>query len=178
MDDGIAFSNPDSPEYLQSANKMDPNLAGRLKDVYVTSVDPLPLDKVPSRYDPNRPLPINRYTELFDMGYKESRVVPKGRVSLLQAIKFITDHRDNPDEYTIQRIAEENEIKPEVAGEFVERSMFIVFVRLMNDCPLSADIIKHFRSFEVFIPGQTDKKALQEAVQKRLAATPNMKKLI
>lgn len=64
----------------------------------------------------NKPLPLQRYTENFDLGYKESVRVPPGRVSLLQAIDFISKHQNNPAEWTIEKIAEENKIKPDVAS--------------------------------------------------------------
>lgn len=50
------------------------------------------------------------------LGYKDSDRVPPGRVSLLQAVNFITKYQSNPDEWTIEKIAEENKIKPDVAS--------------------------------------------------------------
>lgn len=61
-------------------------------------------------------LPLKRYTEQFPLGYKESDRVPPGKVSLIQAIKFMSEHRTNPKEWPIDRIAEENKIKPDLAG--------------------------------------------------------------
>lgn len=60
---------------------------------------------------------MQRYTELFALGYKDSIRVPPGRVSLLQAIHFISKHQSNPEEWTVEKIAEENKIKPEVASK-------------------------------------------------------------
>lgn len=107
----------ESPEYLDRTNKKNPALDDRLKDVYVTSTEPPENEKASSRNDPDRPLPLKRTTDYFELGYKESDTVPPGKVSLIQAMKFITDHRKNPTEYTITRIAEDNNIRVEVAGE-------------------------------------------------------------
>lgn len=62
-----------------------------------------------------KPLPKQRPTEFFELGYKDTDHVRPGRVSLLQAINFISKHQSNPDEWTIEKIAEENKIKPDVA---------------------------------------------------------------
>lgn len=64
----------------------------------------------------DKPLPISRSTDVFELGYKESDKVPPGRVSLLQAINFITNYQQQPEVWTIEKIAEENKIKPEVAS--------------------------------------------------------------
>lgn len=64
-----------------------------------------------------KPLPANRSTDQFMLGYKESERVPPGKVSLLQAISFITKHQSSPEEWTIEKIAEENKIKPDVASK-------------------------------------------------------------
>lgn len=37
-------------------------------------------------------------------------------MSLLQAINFISNHQSNPQEWTVEKIAEENKIKPDVAS--------------------------------------------------------------
>lgn len=66
-----------------------------------------------------KPLPKQRPTEFFELGYKDTEHVRPGRVSLLQAINFISKHQSNPDEWTIEKIAEENKIKPDVARMIV-----------------------------------------------------------
>lgn len=62
-----------------------------------------------------KPLPKHRQSEIFQLGYKDSEHVRPGRVSLLQAINFISKHQSHPDEWTIEKIADENKIKPDVA---------------------------------------------------------------
>lgn len=59
---------------------------------------------------------MNRSTDTFALGYKDVDRVPPGKVSLLQAINFISKHQTNPEEWTIEKIAEENKIKPDVAS--------------------------------------------------------------
>ncbi|XP_055325877.1 protein NDUFAF4 homolog, partial [Sitodiplosis mosellana] len=88
----------------------------------------------------DKPLPISRSTDYFALGYKESNKVPPGRVSLLQAINFITKHQQQPEVWTIEKIAEENKIKPEVAK----------------------DIIDHFRAFEVHMSKNVEQREVQQ----------------
>lgn len=61
-------------------------------------------------------MPVNRSTESFPLGYKESDRIPPGRVSLLQAINFISKHQSNPEEWNAEKIADENKIKVDVAS--------------------------------------------------------------
>lgn len=63
----------------------------------------------------SKALPKQRSVENFELGYKDADRVPPGRVSLLQAINFISKHQSNPEEWTIEKIAQENKIKPDVA---------------------------------------------------------------
>lgn len=89
---------------------MDKNLDLKLKDVYVTSKG------LTENLKTDKPLPVSRSTDIFELGYKDSDKVPPGRVSLLQAINFISKHQQDPNVWTIEKIAEENKIKPEVAS--------------------------------------------------------------
>lgn len=70
-----------------------------------------------------------RSSNVFALGYKESDRVPPGRVSLLQAINFIIKHQQDPKEWTIERIAEENKIKPDVASTIIAK--FVCLFRMM-----------------------------------------------
>ncbi|XP_031627187.1 protein NDUFAF4 homolog [Contarinia nasturtii] len=111
----------ENKDYLDKTTVVDPKLDLHLKDVYVTSKG------LTENIKSDKPLPLSRFSERFELGYKESERVPPGRVSLLQAINFITKHQQDPKEWTVERIAEENKIKPDVAS----------------------DILEYFRSFEV-----------------------------
>lgn len=56
--------------------------------------------------------------------------VPRGKCTLRQAIKFISEHQQKPDEFTAETIANEYKLKQETVSE----------------------ILEHFRMFAVHIP--------------------------
>lgn len=111
---------PENKSYLEESTKQDAELNERLKNVYVTSSDAIP---EPQSANDSKPLPVKRTTEYFELGYKESKFVPSGRVSLMQAMKFINDHRMNASEWTIAKIADDNKIKEDVAGRWTKGSV-------------------------------------------------------
>lgn len=91
------------------------NFNERLKDVYVTSKDETsdPQSKIKSI---EKPLPTKRTSDFFELGYKESKIIPIGKVSLMQTMKFISDHHMNGCVWTAEKIANENTLKKEVVG--------------------------------------------------------------
>lgn len=86
--------------------------------------------------NPEKPLPTNRESVSFELGYQETEVkkIPLGKCSLLQAIKFISDHQQNPNEWTAERVANDLKLKQ----ENVE------------------NILEHFRMFAVRLPDVKD----------------------
>jgi hypothetical protein len=69
----------------------------------------------------NLPL-LNRLEEPMDensddgaFGYVEPRRIPPGRVSLRQFLAYLQQHRDSPDEYSVDRFVDMYTIKPEIA---------------------------------------------------------------
>lgn len=92
----------------------------------------------------DKPLPLQRSTESFALGYKDSNRVPPGRISLLQAISFIGKYQSNPQEWTIEKIAEENKIKPEVA------SMWSTIILIHIDCNFISEFWMRFFPFLPF----------------------------
>lgn len=61
-------------------------------------------------------MPQYRYSESFPLGFKESDKIPVGRVSLVQAMKFMSDQQNSPAEWSIDRIADAYKIKPQLAS--------------------------------------------------------------
>lgn len=87
-----------------------------LKDIYVTSHDEIP-EESKNKSD-GKPLPIKRTTDFFELGYKESKIIPVGRISLMQAMKFITEHRTNASMWTVEKISHEHKLKKHVVGKY------------------------------------------------------------
>lgn len=65
----------------------------------------------------SRALPLDRKpVDDFEYGYKEPVKVSRGRVTLRQAIQFITDHQTEPEVWSAKRIADEYKLKQSIVG--------------------------------------------------------------
>ncbi|XP_012260470.2 protein NDUFAF4 homolog [Athalia rosae] len=123
-------------DFLEKHNIKDAVLDNRLKDVYLVShVTEMSakLDSVKS----NRPLPQTRITsDDLEYGVYEPVEIPKGRATLRQIIKFITDHNTNPSRHTSADIAAQYKLSPET----------------------TVNILRYFKTLKLYIP---DKKLQQ-----------------
>ncbi|KAG4074181.1 hypothetical protein HA402_016209 [Bradysia odoriphaga] len=109
----------EKPDFAQLERKKNSVLDERLKQVYVTSTDPVV------------PLPLDRKAvQDFEFGYLEPEQAMRGRVTLRQALTFISNHSSEPETWTIAKISDEYKLKPSIVGS----------------------ILKHFQTFEVYIP--------------------------
>lgn len=83
-----------------------------------------PQPTVPDRHrsnDSTKALPLDRQTvEDFEYGFKEPTKVSRGRSTLRQAIKFISDHQSEPDVWTVKRIASEYKLKEDIVCKIYE----------------------------------------------------------
>lgn len=80
----------------------------------------------------------------------------RGRVTLRQALTFITNHQTDPQIWTHEKITDEYKLKPSVTGlcfccccclYLSKRSFRLFFLLQQTD-----SILKHFNTFEVYIP--------------------------
>lgn len=93
---------------------------GQLVHYYLFSyfIFQIPPDKVKTAPDPNRPLPQDRSNpQQPEFGFTEPKIVQKGKVTLRQALKFISDHQADPKTWTIDKIADEYLINKESIGK-------------------------------------------------------------
>lgn len=82
-------------------------------------------------------MPLNRdAVEDFELGYKEPTRVPYGKVTLRNAIKFITNHQHDPVKYSAENIAEDYNLPiGSVSKYFVINFYTTVFVlQLQKTC--------------------------------------------
>lgn len=71
--------------------------------------------------NPDRPLPLNRGpVEEFELGYKEPKKVPLGKVTLKSAIQFITNHQMDPKHYNAANIAEQYNLPEDVVSRYLQ----------------------------------------------------------
>ncbi|XP_018579512.1 protein NDUFAF4 homolog [Anoplophora glabripennis] len=124
------------PEAYQESLKKNEQLDKNLRDVYVTSHDPVVETKTEA--NPDRPLPTDRKTVgMFLYGVKEPNHVPLGKITLANALKFISKHQNEPLDYNAKAISAEYSIPKNTVK----------------------DILKHYRVFEVYIPQERNTKA-------------------
>ncbi|XP_044756043.1 protein NDUFAF4 homolog [Coccinella septempunctata] len=121
-----------SAEFQETLRKHE-ELNRNLKKVFVTSES-----KIESTGKPQRPLPTDRssYSESTFVPV-EPVYVPKGRVSLVNALKFITDHHADASKCKVDYIVKEYSL-PEAT------------VR---------NILRYCRTFEIYIPDDKKTKA-------------------
>ncbi|GBP44077.1 Protein NDUFAF4 homolog [Eumeta japonica] len=122
------------PDLDEKLSKKDEALQERLRSVYVTSTGK-PEDDLTRQKDSGKALPQDRkIVEDFEYGLKEPDHIPYGRTTIRNALNFIASHQANPTEFTASKIAFEYKLKE----EYVE------------------DILKYFKTFEIFMPGDKD----------------------
>lgn len=126
------------PHILQEQSKRDSKLDDRLKQVFVRSYDPIVEEPTSSSHS----FPQDRRPfEETEFGYTEPVMIPQGRFTLKQAIKFITDHQANPNTWTPEAIAKEYNI----TQDKIEK------------------ILLYYQTFQVHIPEDTSKKTSKKS---------------
>lgn len=100
--------------------------------------------------NPDKPLPLARgHVEDFELGYQEPdlRRVSRGKCTLRQAIQFISDHQQNPGEWTATRIANEFKLKQENVEQILEHfRMFQVHINKSEAKTVKKYLIDPFSS--------------------------------
>ncbi|GLH13658.1 Protein NDUFAF4 homolog [Gryllus bimaculatus] len=124
------------PEIIEQHQQKDPNLQKYLKQVFVTSEDPVQNpDTIQKHKEDQSLLPQNRQPPNEpEFGFHEPAMIPRGRVTLRQALKFITDHQTDPSKWTAESIADKYNLSPQITGH----------------------ILQYFHTFEVYIPNVED----------------------
>ncbi|KAM9316624.1 NADH dehydrogenase [ubiquinone] 1 alpha subcomplex assembly factor 4 [Gastrophryne carolinensis] len=89
------------PEIKKEINKKDDALLSRLKDVYVASTDPSEAKQAvqPSESEEFR---APRQTLNSDMDS-----IPKGRISVVEVLTILNNHKQSPKTWTAEKIAKE-----------------------------------------------------------------------
>jgi len=110
----------DNPDVLHSVAAKDDPLHDRLKSVYVSSADPEPQPRADD--SSNRPLPRDvkqHYQDFIPAQLRVeregiARTLPRGKVSLNQAVTFITKHSESQGAFGTEQISEEYRLNKEV----------------------------------------------------------------
>jgi hypothetical protein len=112
-----------APEIIHKKNEQLLNYLHDVK-VYSTGTNPTirPTDatretrgKLPVLNRLDEPINENSADGVF--GYVEPQRIPPGRVSLRQFLAYLQQHRDSPEEYSIDRFSEMYTIKPDITRQ-------------------------------------------------------------
>ncbi|XP_045603632.1 NADH dehydrogenase [ubiquinone] 1 alpha subcomplex assembly factor 4 [Procambarus clarkii] len=135
-------------EVARHMEEKDDFLLERLKEVFVTSENPLLQQQITE--NPNRPLPTNRtFVSEADFGYSEPKVVPYGKIILRDAVKAISHHHEDPELWTAKKISYEYKL----------------------DTGLTEKVLQHFNTFVVIVPEDHKTKKMSEETLKNTPIT-------
>jgi len=117
----------DNPELLQEVAMKDDPLHDRLKTVYVSSTDPDP-DSSPSVEKVDKPLPRDvrqHYQDFIPAQMRVeregvSRTLPRGKVSLNQAVDFISKHAESQGSFGAEQISQDYRLNQEVVANTIK----------------------------------------------------------
>ncbi|XP_071447580.1 NADH dehydrogenase [ubiquinone] 1 alpha subcomplex assembly factor 4-like [Hetaerina americana] len=125
----------ENPQFIEEQSRKDAELCERLKRVYLTShhVE----EETNSKASLNEKLlPISRNSpKKTDFGFLEPNTRARGRVTLRQALKCIAEYQGAPKNSVASTMAAEHHIS----------------------LKMSENILKYFRTFEVYFPDNNQK---------------------
>lgn len=101
------------PDIKEQLSRKDSDLDDRLKKVFVTSKDSSTVPD-PEKININRPLPADtKRQQDSDYGHLEPEFVTPGKVTLRQAIQFISDHQTDPKKFPLPKLVDQYKVKDE-----------------------------------------------------------------
>ncbi|KAJ1529612.1 hypothetical protein ONE63_006380 [Megalurothrips usitatus] len=103
---------------MNEITKPNPELLGRLKDVYVSSSDPLP--EISRKVDPRKPLPSERKSTHLEYNYVEPETRSPGFLSLLEAIQLLSQYQRDKKNNPVSKLAAEYNLKEKDVENVVE----------------------------------------------------------
>jgi len=116
----------DNPELLQEVATKDDPLHDRLKTVYVSSTDPAPDPRAEQSEDKPLPRDVRQHYQDFlpaQMRVERegvSRTLPRGKVSLGQAVEFITKHAETEGSFGAEQISKDYRLNQEVVANTIK----------------------------------------------------------
>lgn len=133
------------PDIQEQLSRKDTDLDDRLKKVFVTSRDRSVVPD-PEKININRPLPTDtKRQEDSDYGHLEPEFVTPGKVTLRQAIQFISDHQMDEKKFPLPKLVEQYKLK--------EEDMF--------------NILQYFRAFKLHVPDPKKSKFIANPDRKK-----------
>ncbi|XP_029800028.1 NADH dehydrogenase [ubiquinone] 1 alpha subcomplex assembly factor 4 [Suricata suricatta] len=125
------------PEIKGEVARKDAKLLSLLKDVYVDSKDPVSSVQVKDAGTRQEPKEF-RLVKGQDFNMMSSKNIPKGKISIVEALTLLNNHKLYPETWTAEKIAEEYCLEQKDVKS----------------------LLKYFLTFEVKIISPEDKKAI------------------
>ncbi|PNJ60268.1 NADH dehydrogenase [ubiquinone] 1 alpha subcomplex assembly factor 4 [Pongo pygmaeus] len=126
------------PEVKGEIARKDNKLLSLLKDVYVDSKDPVPSLQVQAAETCQEPkefrLPKDHHLDMIN-----TKSIPKGKISITEALSLLNNHKLFPETWTAEKIAQEYQLEQKDVNS----------------------LLKYFATFEVEIFPPEDTKAIQ-----------------
>ncbi|XP_043074581.1 NADH dehydrogenase [ubiquinone] 1 alpha subcomplex assembly factor 4 isoform X2 [Puntigrus tetrazona] len=111
-------------EDIAEINKKNDSLLSMLKDVYVESKDPVPQDEalpeVKKVEEETQQRALKHSLPSAPYGFCDITVVPKGKISLVEALTALNNHKLLPKTWTPEKLAEEYSLDPKDAKALTE----------------------------------------------------------
>ncbi|XP_045355034.1 NADH dehydrogenase [ubiquinone] 1 alpha subcomplex assembly factor 4 [Leopardus geoffroyi] len=125
------------PEIKGEVSRKDDKLLSFLRDVYVDSKDPVSSVKVTDAGKRQEPKEF-RLVKGQDFNMMSIKNIPKGKISIVEALTLLNNHKLYPETWTAEKIAEEYSLEQKDVKS----------------------LLKYFVTFEVKIVPPEDKKAI------------------
>ncbi|XP_076287730.1 NADH dehydrogenase [ubiquinone] 1 alpha subcomplex assembly factor 4-like [Lasioglossum baleicum] len=108
------------PNFMEEHNKKNRALDDRLKNVFVTSEDPVQPEQK-TKEESTKVMPQKGVSApQFEFGFYEADIVPEGKCSLRGALVFMKAHIDNPTEHTTEKIAAQYKLDKTVVASILK----------------------------------------------------------
>ncbi|XP_054425710.1 NADH dehydrogenase [ubiquinone] 1 alpha subcomplex assembly factor 4 [Pteronotus mesoamericanus] len=125
------------PDIKKEIDRKDDKLLSLLKDVYVDSKDPMSSVQAKDAGTPREPKEFRSPKgHHFDINIEN---IPRGKISIVEALTLLNNHKLYPDTWTAEKIAEEYHLEQKDVNS----------------------LLKYFVTFEVKVFPPQDKKAIQ-----------------
>ncbi|CAF0871477.1 unnamed protein product [Adineta ricciae] len=152
-------SNAENNIVSEVVHQKNEQLLEHLHDVKVYSSGDNPVIRRVNDTSSHSSIPplLNRVEEPVDensadsaFGYVEPQRIHPGRVSLRQFLAYLQNHRDSPQEYSIERFTEMYTIKPEVAQQLFKYHSLLALQEVARQQSRSPARPPHIAAAEVF----------------------------
>jgi len=111
-----------SPDEVDAIHQKNDPLLSLLKTVYVESTDPEAAKQVTEEKEQER-RPLKYHIPISTYGMDDITDVPKGKVSIVEALQLLNNHKREPVKWTAEKIAQEFSLDPKDSTNLIQYFM-------------------------------------------------------